>query len=412
MKKFDSKTLKKTALELCAKQFAYIDDTALYNTEKVLKAYKNCKISEYQFQSTTGYGYSDMGREKLDELFAYIFNGEKAIVRPHFVSGTHALSTVLFSLLAAGDEMISLIGKPYDTMCNVIGYDYEVKNSLVARGIEYKEVPVKGNTYNLIEIEAAITDKTRLVLIQRSRGYSERKSLSVDDIDQICTIVKKKNPQTICFVDNCYGEFAETREPLEAGADIMAGSLIKNAGGGLAPTGGYIVGKEQLVNTAADYLTAPGLGSHLGSYAGGYRMFFQGLFMAPHIVAQAIKGAVFGAAVFSSLGFVVAPAINDQRYDLIQSIYLKSGKNMQLFCEGLQQYSPVDAFVKPVPDVMPGYVDPIIMAGGTFVQGSSIELSADGPIREPYMIYLQGGLIFEHNMLALLSAAAYVYTNK
>ena len=412
MKKFDSNALKKNALALCAKQFAYIDETALYNTEKVLTAYRKCKVSEYQFQPTTGYGYSDMGREKLDELFAYIFKGEKAIVRPHFVSGTHALSTVLFALLTAGDEMISLIGKPYDTMCNVIGHDYEVKNSLVARGIHYKEIPVKGDSYDLDKIEASITDKTRLVLIQRSRGYSERKSLSVDDIEKICAIVKKKNLKTICFIDNCYGEFAEIREPLEAGADIIAGSLIKNAGGGLAPTGGYIVGKEQLVDTAADYLTAPGLGSHLGSYAGGYRMFFQGLFMAPHIVAQAIKGAVFGAAVFSNLGFDVAPAINDRRYDLIQSIYLKSGKNMELFCEGLQQYSPVDAFVKPVPGAMPGYVDPIIMAGGTFVQGSSIELSADGPIREPYMIYLQGGLIFEHNMLALLSAAAYVYTNK
>lgn len=393
----------------CADQFERIDTICLHNTEKVLKAYKDAQISSYQFAGTSGYGYSDMGREKLDEVFARVFKAEKALVRPHFVSGTHALATVLLALLQTGDTMLSLVGAPYDTMQGVIGYARHTPHSLKEKGVLYHEVPLKDNTYDLAGIEEAVQQhQPKLVLIQRSRGYSTRPSLKISDIRIIIETVKKASPHTICFVDNCYGEFAAEEEPIEAGADIIAGSLIKNPGGGIAPTGGYIAGKEELVHAAADYLTAPGLGDELGSYAAGYRLFFQGFFMAPHITAQAIKGAIFAAAVFSQLGFDVSPLPEDPRYDLIQTIYLKNEENMCLFCQGIQSYSPVDAHVTPIPDDMPGYADKIIMAAGDFVQGSSIELSADGPIRDPYMIYLQGGIVFEHNVLAILSAAKYV----
>lgn len=405
----DIETIRKNAMAACADQFERIDTICLHNTEKVLQAYKAAQISSYQFAGTSGYGYSDMGREKLDEVFARVFKAEKAIVRPHFVSGTHALATVLLALLQKGDLMMSLIGAPYDTMQGVIGYAHETPHSLKEKGVYYDEVPLKDNAYDLEGIREAVQKKQpKLVLIQRSRGYSTRASLKISDIRTIIQTVKAVSPQTICFVDNCYGEFAAEEEPIEAGADIIAGSLIKNPGGGIAPTGGYIAGKEELVHAAADYLTAPGLGDELGSYAAGYRLFFQGFFMAPHVTAQAIKGAIFAAAVFSQLGFNVSPQPDEARYDLIQTIYLENEKNMCLFCQGIQSYSPVDAHVTPIPDDMPGYADKIIMAAGDFVQGSSIELSADGPIRDPYMIYLQGGIVFEHNVLAILSAAKYI----
>lgn len=406
---FDLETIRKEALAVCRDQFDYIDTVCLHNMEKVLKAYKDAQISSYQFAGTSGYGYSDMGREKLDEVFASVFKAEKALVRPHFVSGTHALATVLCALLQQGDLMMSLIGAPYDTMQSVIGYAHDTPHSLKSKGVLYEEVPLKDNQYDLAGIEAKVGEKQpKLVLIQRSRGYSTRASLRIADIRSIIATVKKASPKTICFVDNCYGEFAAEEEPIEAGADIIAGSLIKNPGGGIAPTGGYIAGKEELVDAAADYLTAPGLGSELGSYAAGYRLFFQGFFMAPHVTAQAIKGAVFAAAVFSRMGFTVSPLPDETRCDLIQTIYLENEKNMCLFCQGIQSFSPVDAHVTPIPDDMPGYADKIIMAAGDFVQGSSIELSADGPIRAPYMIYLQGGIVFEHNVLAVLSAAKYI----
>lgn len=409
MLSIDIEIIRKHAMAACAEQFERIDAICLHNTEKVLQAYKDAQISSYQFAGTSGYGYSDMGREKLDEVFARVFKAEKAIVRPHFVSGTHALATVLLALLQQGDLLMSLIGAPYDTMQGVIGYAHETPHSLKEKGIRYEEVPLKDNTYDLEGIQAAVQkNQPKLVLIQRSRGYSTRASLKIADIRTIIQTVKSVSPKTICFVDNCYGEFAAEEEPIEAGADIIAGSLIKNPGGGIAPTGGYIAGKEALVDAAADYLTAPGLGGELGSYAAGYRLFFQGFFMAPHVTAQAIKGAVFAAAVFAQLGFKVSPLPNEARYDLIQTIYLENEKNMCLFCQGIQSYSPVDAHVTPIPDDMPGYADKIIMAAGDFVQGSSIELSADGPIRDPYMIYLQGGIVFEHNVLAILSAAKYI----
>lgn len=400
--------LKSHALEIAKQKFETFEDIALYNTEKVLEAFKYCKVSDYHFHGSTGYGYNDQGREKLDEVFARVFRAEAALVRPHFVSGTHALATTLIAILGMGEygkEIVSAVGTPYDTMQSVIGCRGDRKDSLIRRGFVYKEVPLTNQRFDISAIESAITTDTRVVLIQRSRGYSTREPLSVENIREIVQVVKAKNPNTICFVDNCYGEFTQKIEPIEAGADIIAGSLIKNAGGGLAPTGGYVAGKKDLVELVAEYLTAPGLGSHMGSYTPGYRLFFQGLFMAPHIVLQALKGAVFTAAVAQQLGYEVFPKVDDARYDLIQAIHLHSAKEMEYFCQGMQAYSPVDAHVSPVPGDMPGYTDPIIMAGGTFVQGSSIELSADGPVRDPYTIYMQGGLVFEHSMLGILGAA-------
>ena len=324
------------------------------------------------------------------------------------MSGTHALATTLLAIMGNGDkgkEFVYAVGQPYDTMQTVIGSNRDTRGSLVEKGFIYKEANLKDDHYDLAAIESAVNENTRVVVIQRSRGYSTRQPLSVEDIGKIVAVVKKKNPNTVTFVDNCYGEFTETREPLEVGADIMAGSLIKNAGGGIAPTGGYVVGRADLVEDTAYQLTAPGLGDHMGSYAGGYRLFFQGLFLAPHVVLQALKGAVYTAAVAQLLGYESMPAVDADRYDLIQAINLANADEMEYFCAGMQAYSPVDAHVHPVPGDMPGYEDQIIMAGGTFVQGSSIELSADGPVRPPYTIFMQGGLVFEHSMLGILGAA-------
>lgn len=400
--------IRNQALAMAEPEFKQFEPIALANTKKVLEAFKECQVSDYHFHGTTGYGYNDGGREKLDEVFAYVFKGEKALVRPHFVSGTHALATTLMAIMGNGEkgkEFIYAVGAPYDTMQSVIGATRQVRGSLVEKGFIYKEISLKDNRYDLEGIGSAVNEQTRTVVIQRSRGYSTREPLSIDDIRTIVTVVKAKNPDTICFVDNCYGEFTELEEPLEAGADIMAGSLIKNAGGGLAPTGAYIVGRSDLVEAVAYQLTAPGLGDHMGSYTPGYRLFFQGLFMAPHVVLQALKGAVYTAAVGELLGYEVFPKVNAKRYDLIQAINLANADEMEQFCRGMQAYSPVDAHVHPIPGDMPGYEDKIIMAGGTFVQGSSIELSADGPIRPPYTIFMQGGLVFEHSMLGVLGAA-------
>ena len=400
--------LREQAMALAEPQFKKFEPIALANTEKVLNAFRECQLSDYHFNPSSGYGYNDVGREKLDQVFAHVFKGEKALVRPHFVSGTHALATTLLAIMGNGDkgkEFVYAVGQPYDTMQTVIGSNRETRGSLVEKGFIYKEANLKDDHYDLAAIESAVNENTRVVVIQRSRGYSTRQPLSVEDIGKIVAVVKKKNPNTVTFVDNCYGEFTETREPLEVGADIMAGSLIKNAGGGIAPTGGYVVGRADLVEDTAYQLTAPGLGDHMGSYAGGYRLFFQGLFLAPHVVLQALKGAVYTAAVAQLLGYESMPAVDADRYDLIQAINLDNADEMEYFCAGMQAYSPVDAHVHPVPGDMPGYEDQIIMAGGTFVQGSSIELSADGPVRPPYTIFMQGGLVFEHSMLGILGAA-------
>lgn len=400
--------LREQAMALAEPQFKKFEPIALANTEKVLNAFRECQLSDYHFNPSSGYGYNDVGREKLDQVFAHVFKGEKALVRPHFVSGTHALATTLLAIMGNGDkgkEFVYAVGQPYDTMQTVIGSSRDTRGSLVEKGFIYKEANLKDDHYDLAAIESAVNENTRVVVIQRSRGYSTRQPLSVEDIGKIVAVVKKKNPNTVTFVDNCYGEFTETREPLEVGADIMAGSLIKNAGGGIAPTGGYVVGRADLVEDTAYQLTAPGLGDHMGSYAGGYRLFFQGLFLAPHVVLQALKGAVYTAAVAQLLGYESMPAVDADRYDLIQAINLANADEMEYFCAGMQAYSPVDAHVHPVPGDMPGYEDQIIMAGGTFVQGSSIELSADGPVRPPYTIFMQGGLVFEHSMLGILGAA-------
>ena len=407
--------IREQALALAEPQFKKFEPIALANTKKVLQAFKACQVSDYHFNGSSGYGYNDSGREKLDEVFAHVFKGEKALIRAHFVSGTHALATTLMALLGNGkdgNEFVYAVGAPYDTMQSVIGSTREVRGSLIEKGFIYHEVPLVDSTYDLEGIVDAVNENTRVVVIQRSRGYSTREPLSIADIRTICDVVKAKNSNTICFVDNCYGEFTELEEPLEGGADIMAGSLIKNAGGGIAPTGGYVVGREDLVEDVAYQLTAPGLGNHMGSYARGYRLFFQGLFLAPHVVLQALKGAVYTAAVGQLLGYEVFPNVDAERFDLIQAINLHNADEMEQFCRGMQAYSPADAHVRPVPGDMPGYEDQIIMAGGTFVQGSSIELSADGPVRPPYTIFMQGGLVFEHSMLGILGAAEEILANR
>ena len=397
--------LKTEVMKKSAEQFFRADEISEGNTQKVLDAMRELKISDAHFKTSTGYAYGDIGREKLDELFAKIFHAESALVRTQFVSGTHALATVLFGILRPGDEIISVTGEPYDTMQTVIGYKNNSPGSLKEFGISYREVDLKNNEVDLSEIKNSITSKTKIALIQRSRGYSMRKTLTTADIEKICATIKSANKNCVTFVDNCYGEFVESVEPVEVGADIIAGSLIKNIGGGLAPTGGYIVGKKNLVELASYRLTAPGMGNELGASLGTPRLLYQGLFLAPHVTAQALKSAIFSAGIFSSLGFKTSPQPEEIRGDIIQAIELKTAENLTKFCQAIQKYSPVDSFAAPEAWDMPGYEDKVIMAAGTFVQGASIELSADGPMREPFAVYLQGGLTFEHAKIAILNAA-------
>ena len=397
--------LKKKVLENSREQFQRIDEISEVNTLKVLDAMRELKISDAHFKTSTGYAYNDIGREKLDELFAKIFRAEAALVRTQFVSGTHALATVLFGILRPNDEMISITGEPYDTMQTVIGYKNNSAGSLKEFGITYREMDLKDGEVDLPEIKNFVTTKTKLALIQRSRGYSMRKSLTISDIEKICAEIHSVNPSCITFVDNCYGEFVEELEPVEVGVDIVAGSLIKNIGGGLAPTGGYIVGKKNLVELASYRLTAPGMGNELGASLGTPRLLYQGLFLAPHVTAQALKSAIFAAGIFSGLGFKTSPLQNEVRGDIIQAVELKTAENLVKFCRAIQSYSPVDSFAAPEAWDMPGYDDKVIMAAGTFVQGASIELSADAPMREPFAVYLQGGLTFEHAKIAILNAA-------
>lgn len=386
------------------------EEAALLNTKKVMQAFKNNMVSDYYLKPTTGYAYSDVGREQLDLIYADIFKTEAALVRSQFVSGTHALAVALLGVLKPGDEMVAATGAPYDTMQTIIGAPIKTPGSLVDIGIKYTEIPMIGNNVNFELLKKAITAKTRLVHIQRSCGYSSiRKTLTVTEIGQICQAVKEANPKTICFVDNCYGEFLEKQEPTEVGADLIAGSLIKNLGGGLAPTGGYIAGRKELVELASYRLTAPGLGGEMGATLGDTaREFYQGLFLAPHIVLQAVKTSIFAASVFKQLGYAVTPAPDAIRSDIIQAITLESREKLCNFCVAIQANSPVDAHVVPVPSMIPGYQDEIIMAAGTFVQGASIELSCDGPLREPFNVYFQGGLTFEHGHIAIMEAAKMV----
>lgn len=397
--------LKKIVLREAVESFARVDEISERNTLKVLEAMRRLKISDAHFKTSTGYAYGDIGREKLDELFAQIFFAEAALVRTQFVSGTHALATALFGVLRPNDELVSLTGAPYDTLQTVIGHAHEARGSLKEFGVTYRELPLVNGKVDIGAIKNFVTAKTKLALIQRSRGYSLREPLTVADIEKICAAVKSANPNCATLVDNCYGEFVESREPVEVGADIAAGSLIKNIGGGLAPTGGYIVGRKDLVELASFRLTAPGMGNELGASLGTPRLLYQGLFVAPHVTAQALKAAIFAAGIFSRLGYKTHPLPEAVRGDIIQAIELKSATRLIKFCQAIQKFSPVDSFASPEPWDMPGYADQVIMAAGTFVQGASIELSADAPLREPFTVFLQGGLTFEHAAIAILNAA-------
>ena len=407
MTEVDYQAIEAYALAEVAKHAPELEAAALVNTEKVITAFRNNMVSDYYLKPTTGYGYSDVGRDTLDLIYAEIFKTEAALVRSQFVSGTHALAVALLGNLRPGDELIGLTGTPYDTMQSIIGYPVKTKGSLVDLGITYKELPMSGEHVDLEAVKKIVTKNTKMVHIQRSCGYSSlRKTISVAEIGRIIAAAKEVNPDVLAYVDNCYGEFIEKQEPTEVGADIMAGSLIKNLGGGLAPTGGYIVGRADLVENASYRLTAPGLGGEMGATLGDtQREFYQGLFLAPHVVQQAVKTAIFAAAVFQKLGYEVKPLPQEARHDIIQAIKLESKKRLCDFCIAIQSNSPVDAHVERVPAPLPGYQDDIVMAAGTFVQGASIELSADGPCREPYNVFFQGGLTFEHGRLAIMAAA-------
>lgn len=395
----------KQAEKSVAKQFEQIDEIRDYNQRKVLKAFYDNRVAPEHFYTVSGYGHDDLGREVLDKTFAQVFNAEKALVRIHFASGTHTLACALFGNLKYGDKLLSVAGEPYDTMQEVIGTagDEETKRaSLIGNGIVYDEVPLLNNTdIDFDKLEQMVDETTTMVLIQRSKGYSTRKSLTIDIIERICKVVKSKNPNCICFVDNCYGEFTDKKEPLEVGADLIAGSLIKNPGGGIVEAGGYIGGKSILVERAATRLTAPGIGSEGGAMFNQHRLIFQGLFMAPSIVSEALKGAVLAAKVFEDIGFDSYPKYNEKRTDIIQNIIFGKAEHLEEFCRTIQSLSPVNGYVTPIPEYIPGYEDKVIMAGGTFVEGSTIELSADGPMRPPYVAYLQGGLNYAHVKICL-----------
>ncbi len=401
----NSREIIKQAENDLREQFAKIDEIRDFNQEKVLKAFINNKVAPEHFYTVSGYGHDDLGREVLDKVFAQVFRAEKALVRVHFVSGTHTLACALFGNLKYGDKLVSVAGEPYDTMREVIGTmgDEETRrSSLIGNGVLYEEIPLKnGQEVDFDEIQNRIDKSVTMALIQRSKGYSTRKSLTIDDIEKICKIVKSKNPDCICFVDNCYGEFVDSREPVEAGADLIAGSLIKNAGGGIVEAGGYIAGKELLVERSAIRLTAPGIGSEGGAMFNQHRLIFQGLFMAPSVVSEAVKGAVLASKIFDEIGYDSYPKYWEKRTDIIQNITFGAPEPLEQFCRTIQSLSPVNGYVTPIPEYIPGYEDKVIMAGGTFIEGSTIELSADGPMRPPYVAYMQGGLNYAHVKIAL-----------
>ena len=401
-------SLAKEAEKRIRPEFDQIDETAEYNTKKVMTAFQDHRVSDACFAGTTGYGYDDLGRETLDKIYAQIFRTEAALVRTGFVNGTHALTAAMFSLVGPGDTILAATGLPYDTLRSAIGISGNCHGSLKFYGIHYAQVDLAsdgGPDYEAIR-RAAADPGVKGVMIQRSRGYEDRRALSVEEIGRICSIVKSVNPDANIMVDNCYGEFTEKLEPTEVGADIIAGSLIKNPGGGIAPTGGYVAGKKELVDRAAMRLTTPGIGGECGSTLGANRLLFQGLFLAPHTVAQALKTAIFCAVMMESAGFETSPKVGEKRSDIIQMIRLQSGENMKNFCAGIQAGAPVDSYVTPEPWQMPGYDCPVIMAAGSFIQGSSIELSADGPFQPPFTVYMQGGLTYESGKLGVMMAVS------
>lgn len=385
-------------------RFNAIDKIAEYNQNKVLLAMQKNRVDAACMQSSTGYGYDDIGRDKLERVYADVFHTEAALVRPQITCGTHALTIALSANLLPGDEMLSINGRPYDTLEEVIGIR-DAACSLKEYGVTYSEVELNANgEFDLENIKKTINAKTKLIEIQRSKGYKTRPTFSVEQIGEAIKFVKSVKPDVIVMVDNCYGEFVETIEPSDVGADMTVGSLIKNPGGGLAPVGGYIAGRKDLVDRCAYRLSAPGLGQEVGATIGVLPRFYQGLFLAPTVTAGALKGAIFAANCFEKFGYKTVPKGSDERYDIIQAVELKSEKAMVAFCKGIQSAAPVDSYVTPVPGDMPGYESKVIMAAGAFVQGSSIELSADGPIREPYAVYFQGGLTFYHAKLGILRA--------
>lgn len=391
-------------LENLKDRFAAIDETAEYNQLKVIRAMQKARVSEACLLGTTGYGYNDIGRDTLEEVYANLFHAEDALVRSQITCGTHALALALMSNLRPGDELLSPVGKPYDTLEEVIGIR-ESKGSLKEYGISYSQVDLlPDGSFDYDGIRAAIHEKTKLVTIQRSKGYEPRKTLSVERIGELISFIKSCKPDVLCMVDNCYGEFVERIEPVEVGADMVVGSLIKNPGGGLAPIGGYIVGKKECVENAAYRLTSPGLGKEVGASLGVLPAFYQGLFLAPTVTASALKGAVFAANIFETLGFSVVPDAKEDRFDIIQAITFGKPEAVISFCKGIQAAASVDSHLSPEPWDMPGYDAPVIMAAGAFVSGSSIELSADGPIKPPYAVYMQGGLTFPHAKFGMLKA--------
>ena len=403
------KNLIQQAEKRCQPMFEKIDEIALYNTEKVLNALQKYGVAARHFAPTTGYGYDDIGRDTLEKLFADLFEADAAIVRPQIASGTHALSMCLFGLLRPGDELMYASGAPYDTLEDVIGVRGCPPGSLKEMGVSYCEVPMsEEGKLDVDAIRAAMKPNTRVVAVQRSRGYSSRPSLMPEDVKPLADMLHSEFPDACLMVDNCYGEFVCEQEPSQFGADVCVGSLIKNPGGGLAPTGGYLVGREDLIERISYRLTAPGIGREVGSYAGSYQPFYQGLFMAPHVVAQAIKTAVLAASACELLGMKSTPASDARRTDIIQALELGTPERLIAFCQGIQMASPIDSMALPEPWDMPGYQHQVIMAAGTFVSGASIELSADAPMREPYLAFLQGGLTYSHGKLALIRALEYM----
>lgn len=390
-------------------RFEQLDVTAEFNQAKVLHAMQTKRVSAECFQATSGYGYNDLGRDTLEAVYAECFHGEDALVRPQITCGTHALALALMSNLRPGDELLSPVGKPYDTLEEVIGIRPS-RGSLAEYGVTYAQVDLLENgDFDYDNIKKAINEKTKLVTIQRSKGYATRPSLSVAKIGELISFIKNIKPDVICMVDNCYGEFVEEKEPLEVGADMIVGSLIKNLGGGLAPIGGYIVGKKECIENAAYRLTSPGLGKEVGASLGVIQSFYQGLFLAPTVVNSALKGAIFAANIYEKLGFSVLPNSTESRHDIIQAVTFHKEEPMIAFCQGIQAAAPVDSYVTPEPWAMPGYDSNVIMAAGAFVQGSSIELSADGPVKPPYSVYFQGGLTWYHAKLGILMSLQKLY---
>ena len=405
-------TLSARTMADIAPRFAELDAVAETNTRRVMAAFRKHRVSEAHFAGTTGYGYDDRGRETLDAIFAEVMGAEDALVRTSIANGTHAITAALFGALKSGDVLLSVTGAPYDTIRTAIGVDEhgaprDCRGSLLEWGVEYRQVEIDDDADAWLQAvrAAAADERVAAVLIQRSRGYSERDALTIANIARLVDAIHGVNPRAAVIVDNCYGEFAETMEPCAVGADLVAGSLIKNPGGGFAPCGGYIAGRADLVEGAAFRLTSPGIGGEVGATLGVNRSLFQGLFMAPHTVAQALKTAVFCARLFESLGYDVSPRWNAPRSDIIQSVRLRDGELVKRFCAGIQAASPVDSHVTPEPWAMPGYDCDVIMAAGAFISGASIELSADAPMREPFTVYLQGGLTFESGKLGIMSAA-------